>query len=308
MNDLIKTAYKYLYMNWLRPESVVWHTIAHQLISKKLLAQENILELGVGNGYNSFMLLNGEFSKDYDSYYNVNIDGFWNNSDIYNSINNEVNINKYIYKKTHKNLKLAIDHKENLISQASQLNFIDKIVNHDANNEFTFSGIDTVYSNILYWLDDPFEVLNNISRFLKEKSKIFIVFPNQNFFNYCPSYNSSSQLWKLINRGRSQTMMWHMDIGEFEKNLRRRNSNLSIIHHQTYLSKQTLNTYDVGLRPLSPHLIKMANLLEPKYRLEIKEEWCSTCMKFLDVLLEGELEDGVKSGGFNFVVLEKNQS
>jgi SAM-dependent methyltransferase len=294
----------FVYMNWLRPEVVILHAVAAKLIGEELLKSNNILEIGIGNGYFSFMILEGRFKKSYDWYYNVDTEGFWENKDIYDSIN-LLNIQNFIEKPPHKRLKLAIDHKENLLSQTKQLNFVDNLLCMDANEPMRFTNIETVYSNILYWLKNPIEVLQNIEINLKSNGKVILVFPNSHFFEYCRSYSDDeSRLWKLINRGRTDHMMWFMDFDDFGKNIERHTS-FEIETTQRYLSKLSLNTWDIGLRPLSPHLIKMANSLPDNKRMEIKEEWCKTCKKFIYELLENEIEKGRKEGGFNFVVLRK---
>ena len=295
---------EFLYMNWLRPEGVVWDAMASKLIGEELLQSNNILEIGIGNGYFTFMTLKGRFKKSYDWYYNVNIEGFWDNQDIYNSVNVS-NIQDFIEKSPCKRLNSAIDHKENLLSQANQLNFVDDLICMDANEPLEFANIKTVYSNILYWLKDPMKTLQNIETNLESDGKVVLVFPNSHFLEYCQSYqNNKSTIWKLINRGRANSMMWFSDIDKFSKNIQTY-TNFKIERSQRYLSKLTLNTWDIGLRPLSPHLIKMANNLPADKRLEIKEEWCDTCRKFIYELLENEIEKGNKEGGFNFVVLRK---
>jgi hypothetical protein len=44
--------------------------------------------------------------------------------------------------------------------------------------------------------------------------------------------------------------------------------------------------WDIGLRPISPVTIKMANILEPKQRKKIKEEWIDIWEDLLDPVCE----------------------
>ena len=293
----------FLYMTWLRPEDVVCNVVASKLIGEELLESNNILEIGIGNGCFTFMTLKGRFKKSYDWYYNVDTEGFWNNEDIYNNIN-LWNIQDFIDKSPCKRLKLAIDHKKKLLFQTKQLNFVDDLICMDANETIKFANIETVYSNILCWLNNPIKTLQNLEKNLKKGGKVIIVFPNSNFLKYCYSYKLKSRMWKLINRGRADTIMWYMDIEDFKGKIKMF-THFEIEKCQKYLSKLTLQCWDIGLRPLSPHLIKMANSLPADKRMEIKEEWCETCKKFIYELLENEIEKGGKEGGFSFVVLRK---
>jgi len=74
---------EFLYMEWLRMEKVVWNTRASLLIGEALMLGNRICEVGIGNGYFTFMTLGGEFKPEYDWYYNVNTKGFWEGKDIY---------------------------------------------------------------------------------------------------------------------------------------------------------------------------------------------------------------------------------
>ena len=78
-----------------------------------------------------------------------------------------------------------------------------------------------------------------------------------------------------------------------------------VVDYKRYLSKLTLQIDDIGLRPISPQLIKMANSLEPDLRFEIKQEWVETMMIILTELLDNEIQNVPKEGGYNFVVMEK---
>lgn len=293
----------FIYMDWLRPENIVWEAVMTHLVGQELSTASNILEVGIGNGYNSFMTLGGKFSKEYDWYYNVNTEGFWLNKDIYD-YSCITDLSKYIINKPTRRLKYALDHKQNLLNQANQLDFVNKLILQDANEYIRLEGISTIYSNILYWLRDPISALQNYEELLDKPGKIILVFPNTDFIKHCRSYKRENRLFTLLNRGRADSMLWMMDFDEFEK-LVKLKTNLQILKFRRYLAPITLKISDIGLRPLSPVLIKMANSLNESTRLEIKEEWCETLFPFVEELLALELENGHNQGGYNFVVLGK---
>lgn len=292
---------EFLYMTWLRPENVVWDTIASYLIGEELRKAHNILEVGIGNGYFTFMTLGGKFHKEYDWYYNVNVEDYNDAKDIYDHLSVS-DIQRYIIKSADKRLSYGVDHKHKLLKQVEQLNFVDNLMLQDANEFIEVSGIDTIYSNIIYWLKDPIHILQNFQQILNHKGKIILTFPNSDFFKNCPSYRRENRLQKLLNRGRAENILWSMDLADFEKTIKEKTS-LNIIQSRKFLCKVALNIWDVGLRPLSPHLIKMANNLEKAKRMEIKEEWCENVIKYAEEILAMEIEKGIKEGGFNLVVL-----
>lgn len=305
MTDFKDIVQEYLAMNWLRPENAVCDTAAYRLIAPAIRQQGKSLEIGIGNGYNSFMLLGGRFTPDYDWFYNVKTDGFWDNADIYDTCDKSLTIRSFIATPPIKMVHTAIDHKQNLLDQAKQLDFVDNLICADASQLHIEGHFDLIFSNILYWLPDPFAVLNEAGKHLSDQGQIVTVFPNPSFYAHCRSYVDESPLWKRLNRGRADSMMWHLSLGEFQEKLAQRETGLKVIKAERYLAEQTLRIWDIGLRPLSPHLIKMAQALAPETRQEIKAEWCETCLPFVLEQLHNEFERGPEEGGYNFVVLEK---
>ena len=149
-------------------------------------------------------------------------------------------------------------------------------------------------------------MLGYLERQLPTAGRIITVFPNRRFYEYAKSYQRRSKIWELINRGRNENIKWTMDLEEFERELKRRTC-LTVEKRTRYLCRLTLETWDIGLRPISPHLIKMANSLTPTVRQEIKGEWCETLAPFVENLMENELEKGAEEGAFNLMVLRKEK-
>lgn len=294
---------QFLNMLWLRPENVIFDITKYSLSKSILDNCSDILEIGTGNGFFSFMLMGGEFKPEFDWYYNIDSDGFWNNKDVYDT-KPKFEVSNFIKNPSVNKIKLAVDHKENLLIQAKSLGFINEHRVVDANKNFHFDGIKTVFSNIFYWLDDPIEVIKKLDNSLDKGSKVILLFPNDDFLKYCSSYKRDNNLQVLLNRGRANDLMWSMNISDFEKKITKV-TNFKINKFEKYLSKLTLQTWDVGFRPFNPHLVKMANSLNASKRFEVKQEWNETAKKFIIELMGNEIDKGHKEGGFNFVVLEK---
>ncbi len=291
----------HLDMYWLRPESALWDCIAAKPIGFMLQNKTNILELGIGNGYFSFLMLGGRFKPAFDWFHNVATEGFWGNADIFD-FDSGVSMEQYIEKKPDTRIQVALDHKQSLLNQAGRLGFVDKLIQHDCNQPLSSGQFNTAYSNILYWLNHPLRTIDDIASVLPSGGELITAFPNSDFYRTCCSYNVNDGLWNLINRGRANHIMWHMDIPDFQREIAQRGF-FDVVSTQRYLSPTTLKIWDIGLRPLSIPLIKMANALSPEKRLEIKQEWCDTLLKFAEPLLAEEMEQGSSHGGFNLVKL-----
>lgn len=289
---------------WLRPESALWDCIAARHLGRELKDRSDILEIGIGNGFFSFLLFGGRFAPDFDWFYSVNTQGFWNNVDIFDH-DSEISLDRFIAKTPDIRLSCGLDHKQTLLNQAARLGFVDELVQHDCNQPIPLSRTyKTAYSNMLYWLSDPIGAMHNIAQVLEPGGKLVTVFPNSDFYRSCTSYVRTDPLWALLNRGRASHIMWHMDIPEFERRIRD-GGIYELESARRYLAPLILKTWDVGLRPLSVPLINMANSLAPDKRQEIKTEWCATLEQFAEPMLMTEMDMGAATGGFNLVVLSR---
>lgn len=288
---------------WLRPESGFWDAIAAKHLGAQLAGKKDILEVGIGNGFFSFLMLGGRFKPEFDWFLSTATEGYWQNADIYDH-DSGVAIDSFVVKQPHTRIRYGLDHKRNLLNQAARIGFVDEVIQHDCNAPLPSLQCSTAYSNMLYWLADPLTVIDRIGGLLPKGGELVTVFPNSDFYRNCKSYGSKAPLWRLLNRGRADHIMWHMDLPEFEAEIRRRGI-FDLSYSTRYLSPLTLGIWDIGLRPLSVPLIKMADALPAGKRAEVKAEWCDTLEQFCGPLLEVEAELGPKQGGYNLVRLTR---
>lgn len=293
----------HLSAHWLRPESGLWDAIAARQLAPFVRDRTEMLEVGIGNGLFSFLMLGGELAPEIDWFANVLTEGFWDNADIFDHDAQRV-IGPMIRKTPQTRFKCALDHKKSLLNQAARLNFVDHLVEHDCNEPLPALSYANAYSNMLYWLKDPLAAMHDIGGRLPVGGELVTVFPNSDFYYACDSYRNDTPLRKLLNRGRASHIMWHMDLSDFEREVEHRGM-FKLRYATRYLSPLVLNIWDIGLRPLSVPLIRMANSLDMEARAAIKREWCETLMKLAEPVLEEELVQGTKHGGYNLVVLSK---
>ncbi|MFA5410266.1 MAG: methyltransferase domain-containing protein [Candidatus Omnitrophota bacterium] len=266
------------------------------------------LDLGCGNGIISFITAGGNFSIDYDWYINVDTEGFWENKDIYD-VCKTASLNEYITERPKYNFTFGLDHKRNLLKQARALNFYESLIEHDAKLRLPFKtgSIRTVFSNIIYWLPDLKHSLREINRILMKGGSALLCVPNSKFFEYCYTYQwkkNKSELLRLLNRGRGESMRWTVSYNEFASLVK--SLGFKINDHLYYLSPSILKIWDIGFRPFSSPLIKMANSLNQQDRRNIKKEWMETAKKFLPLLLEMERKSK-REGGFHFFYIVKER-
>ena len=189
---------QYLSVNWLRPETLLWDVPLSLLVDPYL--KQKGKKVGSGNRqWNKFFCYSWrEVYKSFDSYSNLNGSSFLKSEDIYNTFKQKRQ--KIIKKYVKERFDLVIDHKQNLLKQAKLLNISKKYIKYDCNNVLELNNkFDLVYSNILYWLNNPFFNLKNFNNILNPNGILLFILPNENFYKYCKSYKSKEKFWKLLN-------------------------------------------------------------------------------------------------------------
>lgn len=290
---------------WLRPASALWDAIASDIISQFSFISPS-LDLGSGNGIFSFITAGGAFSIDYDWYRNSNPTGFWDNRDIYDTFLT-LPQPKYIVEKPRYLIDFALDRKINLLKQTEGLNLYrhTKVADADHRLPFEDNSFQTVFSNILYWLKSPESSFKEVWRILRPGGHALLCLQDPKYQEYCPSENwqeMNSELLRLLNTGRSQRVCWRISLPQLKELTQK--TGFKIAYHSYYLSPLTLKIWDIGLRPLSPLLIKMVQKFNESDRAEIKQEWMETLQPFLRELYELDKQNQ-EQGGFHFVCLEK---
>lgn len=153
---------------WLRPETALWRTIDIEVM-KEFNIKGNSLDLGCGDGVLSFIRAGGQFDNSFDDYQSIgNLDKFFDNHDVHDTFLE--NYSPHVTKQADYKFSMALDHKENLLKKANRLDFYKGYIVHDANQTLPFEDntFDSIFSNIVYWLDNPQKSFNEISRVLKE--------------------------------------------------------------------------------------------------------------------------------------------
>lgn len=276
------------------------------------------LDLGCGDGILSFIRAGGRFDITFDDYQSIgNLDKFFKNFDVHDTFNPKYSP-KIIQSPNYK-FSIALDQKHNLISKAKKLNFYNSYIVHDANKALPFpeNTFDCIFSNILYWLDNPNNSFREIARVLKEKSgKAAIMLPNStlttfSFYNnlYIKNRDNNYSFLKYLDRGRHSSNIKSAKSFLEWKTIIERNG-LKIVEHKMHLSKSLIQIWDIGLRPLFPVLVKMVRAVENENKLtEIKQEWIEIFLKFLDPIFELEMHDKLDQNeekAFHYFLLEKS--
>jgi SAM-dependent methyltransferase len=297
---------------WLRPETALWREIDIRAMSSFTFRSPS-LDLGCGDGVFSFIRAGGRLDERFDAFRSVaRLDKFFDNADVFDAFDESVS--SVVIRRPSYEIDCGLDHKENLLKKARQLGFYRELKHGDANRPLPFPdhSFNSVFSNIVYWLDDPQEVVAEIARVLRPGGQACLMLPNRTL----PEFSFYNQLY--VKTGDPDwAFLEKLDRGRFSDNIRQARSKetweamfqragLRIDRHVTHLSKTIVRVWDIGLRPLFPVLRRMTDAIAPDGLAAIKHEWVSTLRQFLEpmVLLDRRL-CGEAEPGFHCYVVGK---
>lgn len=149
------------------------------------------LDLGCGDGLFSFIRAGGCFDLSFDAFSAIgSLDKFFDNFDVFDKPPvdkscESASINMPLYQ-----IDDGFDHRKNLLKKAFLLSLYRELVSGDANHLLPFQGdsFNSLFSNIVYWLNDPTFVLSEIARVLRPGGRSCLMLPNDNFLE-CSFYN-----------------------------------------------------------------------------------------------------------------------
>lgn len=189
--DLPSTFDQLLNAFWLRPETAMWREIDIRAMSAFEFRSPS-LDLGCGDGIFSFIRAGGSFGDSFDAFQAMgDLDNFFNNSDVFDAF--EDSLNPIVTSPASYQIDVAFDHKINLLKKSSTLGLYKEFKHGDANKSFPFDDerFESLFSNIVYWLDDPLGVLHECARILRPEGRACLMLPDKVF----PEFSFYNQLY-----------------------------------------------------------------------------------------------------------------
>lgn len=288
----------YLGLYWLRPETALWRTAdALAIHAAGITFAAPLLDLACGDGLNSYVLIGGGTPP-------LSLDAFVATSspsreeflsgrvDLYDRVG-ELSI---AVPAPPRRITVGLDQKAGLLGKASALGLYDGLVHHDANGPLPFAAesFACVFSNALYSISNLSGVLAETARVLRPAGRLVALLTGENFRHYAVYrlYERFGWEWcRVVDRGRHKEV--EHCYGEDAWRASFEAAGLEIARWQPHLSSRLYQIAEVGLRPVSPVLIKLANAVSADVRLGLKREWIDYCMEVaLPMFTSGWLTNG----------------
>jgi SAM-dependent methyltransferase len=297
---------------WLRPETAMWRELDIEAMQSFEFCSPS-LDLGCGDGTFSFIRAGGSFDLSFDVFRAMKgLDKYFENVDVFDAYDEKMRpcLNRF----PRYQIDWGFDHKENLLKKASLLRLYRNTQVGDANQPLPFpnESFNTLFSNIVYWLNDPHTAIAEISRVLRPGGQACLMLPNRTM----PEFSFYNRL-HVETEDPDWAFLEKLDRGRFKDNIRQARSaetweamfasaGLRVNVHNRHLSKIVVQAWDIGLRPLFPVLLKMVDALTGHQLSGIKQEWIVILKQFLWPLVQMDDRLGQdEEPGFHCYILEK---
>ena len=278
---------QFLNVFWLRPETAMWRCIDANAMQEFAFRTPS-MDFGCGDGVFSFLRSGGEFNNSFDVFQaTTGLDKFFENKDVYDAFDEK--LAPTVVQRPSYQIDVAFDHKENLLKKAATLGLYKSFKVGDGNAPLPFGdkAFASIFSNIVYWLDNPRAVLSELRRVLHDDGEICLMLPDKllldySFYNslYVKTGNPSWSWLERLDRGRLSDNIKQAKSGdEWEEIFH--GCGLRVFSHTRHLSKPVIQMWDIGLRPLFPALMNMVWAIDPEKLPEIKAEFVSTIKQFI---------------------------
>ena len=297
---------------WLRPETVLWRYLDNKAMNNFKFNSPS-LDIGGGDGLLSFVRAGGEFDDLFDAFQSMkDMTNYFDGEDVWNHYDDS--LKPIITKEPDYKIDYILDHKQALLDKAKTLNLYNNFVQHDANEKLPFKDneFNTIYSNIVYWLDKPEETFKEIFRILNKDGECCLFLPNStypdfSFYNelYLKTGDEDFEFLKFLDRGNLSEIKSAKSYDEWKVLIE--NSGLSIKEHKIHLSKTVMQIWHIGLRPIFPLLLEMVNSIDNKDKLKsIKRKWIETFNMMLKPIADmDEKLNQNKEHAFHMFILKK---
>lgn len=297
---------------WLRPETALWRELDIRAM-REFEFRSPSLDLGCGDGLFSFVRAGGAFDESFDAFGSMrNLEGFFENIDVFDAFDGRVF--PEVSGRPKYSIDVGFDHKLNLLKKSERLGFYRELKLGDANKPLPFedNSFNSIFSNIVYWLNDPKAAIFEVARVLRPGGNACLMLPNRTF----PDFSFYNQLHLKTNDPK-WAFLEKLDRGRFSDNIKQSKSSeewgqifgeadLQVVEHKTHLSKTVIQIWDVGFRPLFPVLLRMVSSIPKDELLEIKRDWISTVHQFLEPIVQMDADLGrMVEPAFHCYVLRK---
>jgi len=282
---------RFLNAYWLRPENALWMALRSLTLAKASFGRPSI-DISCGDGIFSFLHRGGTFEPEFDVFTSVAVrraaephgDMFDHVADDYRPRVETAPVDR---------IDVGTDCKPSMLEKAERLRLYDRLLEHDNNLSFPFDDatFQTVYCNAVYWVRNIDDCIAELRRITRPSGAIILQVKLDSMTRF-----TLRRLEPFVGKGWLDTMdgsrfaCWPTLADRATWENRFASAGLAIESATPFVTRTHAHLWDVGLRPIAPLLIRMANALTPETRAAIKSDWVDLFCDLLEPLCDPRLD------------------
>ena len=276
---------------WLRPENALWMFL-RSVTLRRIEIQQRSLDVSCGDGVFMFLHLGGRFAPEFDVFSAVGaLDQVRDeHADMFDF---QGDYRPDISTRPGHPVDVGCDLKPNLLAKATRLGLYRDLVQTDNNLPLPFPAdrFQTIYCNAAYWVEkiDPF--LGELRRIARPGGRVVLQVKLESMREFTlEAYRSvlGERFLDIIGRGRLDCWPTLADRATWESRFAR--AGLRIEDASPFVTRTHAHLWDIGLRPLAPLLVRMANAITPQTRAAIKRDWVDLWSDLLAPFAKPEID------------------
>ena len=242
-------------------------------------------DFSCGDGTFSFIHVGGEFGAEFDVFHSTGrLDRVTReHADMFDQAPDDAYSPRIVRRPT-RGIDVGTDLKATSLGKAAVLDFYGRLVEHDNERPLPFEdeSFQTIYCNSAKWV-------RNIDSFMRETARVtrtgglavmHVKLAAIAGYTLAPFREMlGGRVLEILDRGRLRTWPSLASRSEWERRFSL--AGFEIIEALPLATRTHAHMWDIGLRPIAPMLVRMANELKPETRLEIKQDWTALFRELL---------------------------
>jgi len=286
--DRIELLRRFLEVYWLRPENALWMTLRSLTLAACPFRRPSI-DLSCGDGLFSFLHAGGILDPCFDVFTSIqNPEGDEARSfDMFDRCDD--NYAPPVRGRPGNHIDIGTDWKPALLAKAAKLDFYQRLVQQDHNKKLAFEDatFGTVFGNAAYWVESIDLFLSELARIARPGGRVILQVKLSNIRQCTLTAHKAllgARFLEILDRGRVDSWPTLADRSTWERRFQR--ANLAVVSVRDVATRTHAHLWDVGLRPLAPVLIRLANAAPTPERSAIKRDWVDCALELLSPLCD----------------------